>query len=169
MSILNAAKDRATNLAAGVVSMVGARTPADASNGQSVTINADVVEVEELWRDARRMSIVLGELGDVEYTGPDRYRWKLHAGPVETTWESRIHSTDGGLRFTGDDGNEILVSFRPAPNHLGSEVTLKTKTPAPDLLSGALAFKLLYRCRALLQTGEVPTIGKNPSARPSAR
>ena len=173
MSILDSAKDRATHLAAGVVSVVSDKmsdkTPAAASNGQTVTINADVVEVEELWRDARRMSVVLGELGDVEYTGPDRYRWKLHAGPVETTWESRVHSMDGGLRFTGEDGNEILVSFRPAPNHLGTEVTLKTKTPAPDLLSGALAFKVLYRCRALLQTGEVPTIRNNPSARPSAR
>lgn len=168
MSILDSARDRATNLAAGVVSKVGDKTR-DATNGQSVTISSSVVEVEELWRDAHRMSIVLGEFGDVEYTGPDHYRWTLHAGPVETTWESRVHSIDGGLRFAGDDGNEIIVTFRPAPNHLGTEVTLKTKSPAPDLLSGGLAFKLLYRCRALLQTGEVPTIRKNPSARSSAR
>ncbi|BCI51551.1 hypothetical protein NIIDNTM18_08290 [Mycolicibacterium litorale] len=173
MSILDAAKDRATSLAAGVVNVVGDKmadkTPADATTGQSVTINSSVVEVEELWRDAARMSIVLGELGQVENIGPDRYRWNLEAGPVAVTWESTVHTEVGGLRFAGDDGNEILVSFRPAPNHLGTEVTLRTKTPAPDLLSGALAFKVLYRCRALLQTGEVPTIRKNPSARPSAR
>jgi uncharacterized membrane protein len=169
MSILDTAKDRATNLAAGVVNMVGDKKTPDGANGQSVTINATVVEVKELWRDARRMSVVLGELGEVEHTGADQYRWKLKAGPVATTWECTVHTDNGGLRFTGDDGNEILVGFRPAPNHLGTEVTLRTKTPAPDLLSGALAFKLLYRCRALLQTGEVPTIRNNPSARPSAR
>lgn len=169
MSILDSAKHRAVSLATEVVNIIGDRTSGDATGGQTVTINADVVEVEELFRDARRMSVVLGELGDVDYTGPDRYRWNLHAGPVSTMWESRIHTDDGGVRFVGDDGNEILVGFRPAPNHLGTEVTLKTKTPAPDLLSGALAFKLLYRCRALLQTGEVPTIRNNPSARPSAR
>lgn len=168
MSILDSARNQAKNLAAGVIDKVVEKAP-DATNGQTVTIKATVVEVEELWRDARRMSVVLGDLGDVEYSGPDRYRWHLHAGPVSTTWESRIHTDEGGLRFAGDDGNEILVHFRPAPNHLGTEVTLKTKTPAPDLLSGALAFKLLYRCRALLQTGEVPTIRNNPSARPSAR
>lgn len=168
MSILESARNRATDLAAGVIDKVVEKTP-DAANGQSVTINADVVEVEELWRDARRMSVVLGELGDVEHTQPDRYRWRLRAGSVSMTWESEIHTDTGGLRFTGDDGNEILVGFRPAPNHLGTEVTLKTKTPAPDLLSGALAYKVLYRCRALLQTGEVPTIRNNPSARPSAR
>ena len=63
----------------------------------------------------------------------------------------------------------FIVAFRPAPNHLGTELSLRLKTPAPDLLTGALAFKILYRCRALLQTGEVPTIRSNPSARPSAR
>ncbi|MGE2714252.1 hypothetical protein ACQI4L_09360 [Mycolicibacterium litorale] len=173
MSILDAARDRATALAANVANVVGDKMPdkrpADATTGQSVTINSSVVEVEELWRDARRMSVVLGELGDVENIGPDRYRWTLHAGPVKTTWESTAHTDPDGLRFTGDDGNEILVSYRLAPNHLGTEVTLRTKTPAPDLLTGALAFKVLYRCRALLQTGEVPTIRNNPSARPSAR
>lgn len=168
MSILDAAKDRASSLAAGVAGMVGAK-PADATNGQSVTINGTVVEVEELWRDARRMSVVLGDLGDVENTGPDRYRWHFHAGPLRTTWESTVHTVPDGLRFTGDDGNEIIVSYRPAPNHLGTEVTLRTKSAAPDLLTGALAFKVLYRCRALLQTGEVPNLRNNPSARPSAR
>jgi hypothetical protein len=48
-------------------------------------------------------------------------------------------------------------------------VTLRVEAPAPRLLSGAAAFKVLYRLRALMQTGEVPTIKSNPSARASAR
>ena len=171
MSIIDAAKDRASSLAGTVVNKIADKATTEAANGQWVTVTCTVVEAEELWRDPHRLSIVLGELGEVELTDPDRYRWRLHGGPVETTWESQVHSENGGLRFvgTGADPNEIVVTYRPAPNHLGTELGLKTKTPAPDLLSGALAFKVLYRCRALLQTGEVPTIRSNPSARPSAR
>ncbi|TFV61446.1 hypothetical protein E4P42_00655 [Mycobacterium sp. PS03-16] len=174
MSIIDSAKDRVTHLAANVVNKVGEHAPTDATTGQSVTVRCTVVQAEELWRDAHRMSMVLGDLGDVEVTGPDRYRWTFHVGPATTTWESQVHTENGGLRFVGtDDGdtdpNEIIVTFRPAPNHLGTEMTLRTKSPAPDLLSGAMAFKVVYRCRALLQTGEVPTIKSNPSARDSAR
>lgn len=171
MSIIDTAKERVTHLAANVVNKVAEHAPADATTGQSVTVRCTVVEAEELWRDARRMSMVLGDLGDVEVTGPDRYRWTFKVGPATTTWESQVHTENGGLRFvgTGTDANEIIVTFRPAPKHLGTEMTLRTKTPAPDLLSGAVAFKVVYRCRALLQTGEVPTIKSNPSARDSAR
>lgn len=175
MSLFDTAKERATSLAGSVVHKIAENTSDDPATGQSVTINCTVVQAEELWRDAHRMSIVLGELGRVEVTQPDRYRWTLHAGSTETTWESQVHSDNGGLRFVGTgsgddtDPNEIIVSYRPAPNHLGTEMSLRLKTPAPDLLTGAVAFKVLYRCRALLQTGEVPTIRSNPSARPSAR
>jgi hypothetical protein len=169
MGYLDTAKDRAVGVAGALVNKITGDEPTEAANGQWVTVRCTVVEAEELWRDARRMSIVLGELGDVEHRDPDVYRWTLHVGPASTTWESRVHGEPGGLRFVGKDGNEIVVAFRPAPNHLGTELGLKTKTPAPDLLSGAMAFKVLYRCRALLQTGEVPTIRSNPSARSSAR
>lgn len=175
MSLFDTAKERATSLAGSVVNKIAEHSSDDPASGQSVTINCTVVQAEELWRDAHRMSMVLGEVGEVEVTGPDQYRWTLRGGPVETTWESQVHTDNGGLRFvgtgSGDDtpANEIIVGFRPAPNHLGTEMSLRLKTPAPDLLTGALAFKVLYRCRALLQTGEVPTIRSNPSARPSAR
>lgn len=171
MSLFDTAKERATSLAGSVVNKIAENSSDDPATGQSVTVKCTVVEAEELWRDPHRMSVVLGELGEVEVTGPDRYRWTLRGGPVETTWESQVHTDNGGLRFvsTGTDANEIIVSYRQAPNHLGTELSLRLKTPAPDLLTGALAFKVLYRCRALLQTGEVPTIRSNPSARPSAR
>ncbi|MEI4535529.1 hypothetical protein WAE93_30445 [Pseudomonas aeruginosa] len=73
-----------------------------------------------------------------------------------------------GIRFVGN-GNQIVVKYRAAPRELGTEVTLCVQAPAPALLSGAAAFKVLYRLRALMQTGEVPTIQSNPSARESAR
>jgi uncharacterized membrane protein len=160
--------DTARRQVLGVAKKLLDRAPTRATQ-QSVTIQCSVVDAEELWRDAHRLSILLGDLGDVQLSGSDRYRWRLHSGPVDTTWNSRLVSDNGGLRFVGEDGNEIIVTYRPAPRHLGTEVTLRTKTPVPGLLSGALAFKVLYRARALLQTGEVPTIRHNPSARSSAR
>lgn len=175
MSLFDTAKERATSLAGSVVNKIAEQSSDDPATGQSVTVKCTVVEVEELFRDPHRLSVVLGEIGEVELTGSDRYRWTLRGGPVETTWESQLHSDIGGLRFVGTEtgagsaANEIIVSYRPAPHHLGTELSLRLKTPAPDLLTGALAFKVLYRCRALLQTGEVPTIRSNPSARPSAR
>jgi uncharacterized membrane protein len=167
MGLVETVKEQAVN----VVGKVVEKAPADATNSQSVTIKCTVVEAEELWRDAHRLSQVLGDVGEVTFAEPDTYRWRLTAGPVDTTWESTLHSDNGGLRFvgTGEDGNEIIVAYRPAPNHLGTEVSLRTKLPAPSLLTGALAFKLLYRARALLQTGEIPTIKQNPGARASER
>jgi hypothetical protein len=110
---------------------------------------------------------VLGDIAEVETIGNDRYRWQLMDGPA---WESRLAAEPGRLRYVGtSDDNELAVEYRPAPNDLGTEVTLRVKVPAPGLLSGAAAFKVLYRTRALIQTGEVPTIRSNPSARKSAR
>lgn len=136
---------------------------------QSLTIGCSVVDAEEVWRDANRISQVLGELGEVAFTEPNRYHWRLHLGEVNLDWDSRLVSEAGGLRFVGEDGNEIIVGYTPAPNQLGTEMTLRTKSPVTGLLAGAAAFKILYRIRALLQTGEVPTIRQNPSARASAR
>ncbi|MCW2552947.1 MAG: putative integral rane protein [Mycobacterium sp.] len=50
-----------------------------------------------------------------------------------------------------------------------TEVIARVSSPAPGALTGALTFKALYRARALLMTGEMPTIRYNPSARDSDR
>jgi uncharacterized membrane protein len=166
MNYLDAAKKQVAEVAGKLADQLPQRTAT-----QSVTVMSPLERVEQFWRDPAQLSVVLGDLGDVEITGPDRYRWRLRAGPVHTSWDSRLQTDIAGVRFvgTGDDHNEIVVTYRPAPRDLGTEVTLTTKSPAPGLLSGALAVKVLYRVRALLQTGEVPTIASNPSARDSAR
>ncbi|MCV7343018.1 hypothetical protein [Mycolicibacterium rhodesiae] len=164
MSVLDNAKGQI----AGLVDKIADNAPHTTAQ-QTVTVACTVIEAEELWRDARRLSEVLGELGEVRFTEPNRYHWHLHAAGVDLAWESRLVSDTDALRFVGSDGNEIIVEYRPAPNNLGTELMLRTKTPAPELLSGAAAFTVLYRVRALLQTGEIPTIRRNPSSRASAR
>lgn len=160
--------DNAKGQIAGLVDKIADHAPQNTAQ-QTVTVACTVVAAEELWRDPHRLSQVLGELGEVRFTEPNRYHWHLHAAGIDLDWESRLASDTDALRFIGSDGNEIIVSYRPAPNNLGTEMTLRTKTPAPQLLSGAVAFTMLYRARALLQTGEIPTIRRNPSARESAR
>ncbi|OBJ53111.1 hypothetical protein [Mycobacterium sp. 1423905.2] len=164
MSYLDAAKGQVLNVVNKVVELQPQRAAA-----QTVTIACPVERVAETWHDPARLSVVLGDIAEVEATGEDRYRWRT-LGEPNVTWESRLVSFPDGVEFVGtSDDNELTVKYRPAPRDLGTEVTLHVKTPAPGMLTGAAAFKLLYRLRALLQTGEVPTIKSNPSARESAR
>jgi uncharacterized membrane protein len=164
VNYLDVAKDQVLGAAKKVIDMQPQRATA-----QTVTIKCPLERIEQFWRDPNQLSVVLGDIAEVVASGEDRYRWRLRNGP-DLAWESRLIPEPEGVRFvgTGDD-NAIAVSYRPAPRDLGTEVTLRVSTPAPGLLSGAAAFKVLYRLRALMQTGEVPTIQSNPSARKSAR
>lgn len=164
MSYVETAKSRAAGLAGRVAEMLPHRATA-----QTVTIACPVEPVARFWRDPAQLSMVLGDVASVDADGQDRYLWHLLQGPA-VVWESELVEEPDGLRFVGvGDGSEFSVSYRPAPHDLGTEVTLRVKTPVPGLLTGAAAYQVLYRLRALLQTGEIPTIVSNPSARRSAR
>lgn len=170
-AVVDTVKEQLRHAAGAVVSRTGHR-----EQSQSVTISKDPETVKQLFRDSGRLSQVLGDIAEVQQTGgEDHFRWVFRRGPLDgTSWNSVLIADSGRLRFVdadqnGGTGNEIVLDFSAAPRGLGTEVTLRVKSPAPALLSGALGFKALYRARALLQTGEIPTIRKNPSARKSAR
>ena len=160
--------DTAKNQVLGAVSKVMESQPRR-STAQTVTIACPLERIEQFWRDSRQLSVVLGDVAEIDATGEDRYRWRLVDHP-DVVWHSRLVPGPEGVRFVGTgDGNQLVVSYRPAPHDLGTEVTLRVETPVPGLLTGALAYKMLYRLRSLMQTREVPTIKFNPSARKSAR
>lgn len=170
-SALDIAKDQLRHAIGAVAGRAGHR-----QRSQSLTIGCPEETVREFFRDPERLSKVLGEIAEVHPTGQgDRLRWVFRTGPLDgISWESKVVADNGRLRFVGvgdndATGSELVVDFSAAPRGRGTEVTLRVESPAPGLLSGALAYKALYRARALLQTGEVPTIRKNPSARKSAR
>lgn len=178
MKYLDFAKDQVVGSVKGSVKavvkkVVDAQPPR--ATAQTVTVACPVERIAQFWRDPQQLSEVLGDVAEVEVSGPYRYRWRLLGGSA-VAWDSRLVPEDNpghnpehnGVRFIGG-GNELAISYRPAPHDLGTEVTLRATTPAPGLLSGAAAFKVLYRLRALMQTGEAPTIRSNPSARASAR
>ncbi|MET9029990.1 SRPBCC family protein [Nocardia sp. NPDC004168] len=146
------------------------------SGSQTVTIARPRAEVEQFWRDPTSLSEVLGDVAEVRSPAPSTYEWRLYAGADgHTTWKTTLREEDGHFRFVGSadqdagQGLEIELTFREAPRNLGTEVTMRARTPLPDLLTGAGMFTALYRARARLQTGEMPTLAHNPSARSSAR
>jgi uncharacterized membrane protein len=141
---------------------------------QAVTIAASREDVRTLFQDANRLSEIFGDVADVTSTGPDRLRWKFTLeGSDGPEWECvTVAEDDARLRFVdakaGEDAG-IVLDFRDAPQGRGTEVIARVSSPAPGALTGALAFKALYRARALIMTGEVPTIKHNPGARASER
>lgn len=143
----------------------------------TVTISRPRAEVEQLWRDGAKLSQILGEVGDVTQPGPNRYRWTVHGpGDRDVVWESQLIESNDRLRFAniGEDGPEkttpeVSVAFHDAPGDLGTEMTLSLQLPAPAVVLHGAAFKVAYRVRALLQTGEIPTLTPTPAARPGNR
>jgi uncharacterized membrane protein len=144
------------------------------SKVQAVTIGRPRHEVLALFQDPNRLSEVFGDIADVSSTGPQRLRWKFALdGSDLPEWECLVITEgDDRLRFVDadrDSNTGIVIDFRDAPRDRGTEVIARVSSPAPGALSGVLTFKALYRARALVLTGEVPTIKYNPSARDSDR
>lgn len=152
-----------------VVRRVVERTGARPGPQQTLTIGAPLEAVQRFWRDPTNLSQVFGERTSVTESGPDRLRWTFELGDEPTTWETRVLEGERELQFVAvrnsAQASRILLSFATAPHGLGTEVSMRADTPVPDLITGAATFTALYRARALLQTGEMPTLRVNPSAR----
>lgn len=139
------------------------------STSQTLTVQCPRVEAEQFWRRPESLSRVFRGLAEVRSTAPDRYEWVVgRAGEEPITWESLLVTEDNGLRFvdaSDADLVQIELGFADAPRESGTEIRLSGQAPLPEQLTGAALFTVLYRARALLQTGEVPTLEANPSAR----
>lgn len=139
---------------------------------QAITIGRARNEVVHKFADAGFLSQVFGDIAEVSSEGPDRMRWTF-AGSDGPSWDCVVAVDDASqLRFVDvnpDKSAGITMEFREAPQDRGTEVIARTTGPGPGALTGALTFKALYRARALLMTGELPTIKHNPSARDSDR
>lgn len=136
---------------------------------QAITIERPRGEVERFWHHPEQLSRVLGTVGAVRPRGSDGYTWVLHGEP-DVEWETTLSTDADGLRFsTADDpeGPHLRLTFAEAPAGRGTEVTARVAAPVPGILTDAVVFKVLYRARALLQTGEIPTLQPQPAARES--
>ncbi|WP_040790782.1 hypothetical protein [Nocardia paucivorans] len=142
---------------------------ANGPSRQTVTIERPRPEVERFWREPENLARALDGIAEIHPTESGRLEWTFAPDSEHPiTWESTSVVEENGLRFVDadePDTAEIAIDFADAPHDRGTEVTIRAATPAPNLITGAAAFTALYRARALLQTGEAPTLAHNPSAR----
>jgi uncharacterized membrane protein len=177
VNVVDSTKEHVKQLVDKVAKKVVEKAPGGVSfdsRVQAVTIGRPRAEVMQFFTDANRLSEVFGDIAEVSSIGPDRMRWKFSGGDGGgPEWECVVVTEDDArLRFVDVDPNAstgIVLELRDAPRDRGTEVIARVSSPAPGALTGVLTFKVLYRSRALLTTGEVPTIRHNPSARASNR
>ncbi|WP_369052417.1 hypothetical protein [Kineococcus terrestris] len=169
---------RGVRAAAGKVlpGTAGAVLGADgASSGQQVmTIGRPAGDVLAACRDPHVLSRLLGELGGVRQDAADgALVWTLGGREVATRAEEQPdavrHTTTRDAEGLSAGTVLLEVGTAPAPADLGTEVRLRVRAPVGDLAAGAAAFTLLYRLRALLVTGEIPTIDPQPAHRAASR
>ncbi|UPV74500.1 SRPBCC family protein [Halorussus limi] len=153
---------------------------------KSVTVGESADELYRFWRDSDLLDRIVGGFAEVTLGGEDRHRWSVPAPFGRTVeWETEMVEDRPGefLRWKSVEGapipNEGSVRFRPAPADRGTEVTLTLRFDPPGgrvgrsamnllgVVPEALANKMLYRFKSLAETGEIPTLERNPSARGS--
>ncbi|WP_435174676.1 SRPBCC family protein [Halorussus sp. AFM4] len=163
----------------------GAATQTDPTGVErSTTVLRPADELYGYWRDPDELNRIVGPFVEVTSAGDDRYRWSV-AAPLgrQIGWETELVEDRPGelLRWRSDDDatvpNEGSVHFRAAPGDRGTEVTLRLRVDPPGgrvgrtamgllgVVPEALASKALYRFKSLAETGEIPTLERNPSAR----
>lgn len=165
----------------------GPGPPADAPEiERAITVGRPAGELSGFWRDAERLTRIAGEFAEVTGAGEGRLHWTAR-GPLGRTlsWETRVVEERPGelLRWESIEDasvpNEGEVRFEPAPGDRGTEVTLRVRFDPPGgrlgdaamrllgVVPGTLVGTALRRFKSLAETGEVPTLAHNPSARGS--
>jgi uncharacterized membrane protein len=155
---------------------------------RAITIEKPAEELYRAWRDPNVMPQLLGDYGQITMKDEKHVHWRVH-GPMESPieWDTEIVEERPGrmLRWSSPAGAktpcEGSVEFRPAPGNRGTEVYLRMKFTPPlrvpgdqvmDLLGFVpkqMAFKALWRFKALMVTGEIPTIKLQPACRNDGR
>lgn len=150
----------------------------------AVTIGRAADELSAFVRDPENLGRIVGRFADVTAESEDRHRWSVRApGPFDRSlsWGMRLVEDRPGelLRWESVEGpalfDEWSVEFRPAPGDRGTEVTFRVRLPGGalagagverfDVVPRTLVTKALDRFKSLAETGELPTLEGNPSAR----
>ncbi|MEZ0164752.1 hypothetical protein AB2L27_08240 [Kineococcus sp. LSe6-4] len=149
-----------------------------ASSSQTLTVERPAERVLAALRDPEVLSRLLGDVGTVSAEG-SRYTWALGADHVVTTLSESVDGltfarttpedvaepeddTEGGTARAVEVWAEFTVT--PTPDGTRSQVRARSQLPG-----GTAEFTVLYRLRALLQTGEIPTLGPQPTTREEDR
>ncbi|HEX8110986.1 MAG TPA: SRPBCC family protein, partial [Kofleriaceae bacterium] len=146
---------------------------------RSITVDAPAEVLHARWRDPDLLTQIMQPLGTVtaDPSGGGALRWRV-VGPFGRTieWVTRIVEDQPPrlIRWVTVDGAPIesggSVEFRQDRPELGTTVTLRLRLgiAIPHLVPKMGIAKILRRFKSLVETGEVPTLEHNPSARASA-
>src|SRR4051812_10754868 len=136
----------------------GYRARSGPATGQrGAGMSADATRVLTISQDADRLRALLGDASQLArvvaepYTG-DPSPWTVDL--VEVV-EDRVRFRASSSQATPSSVTGS-AAFLPAPQDLGTEVTLALQVDAPDLAAGAMAHKVLRRLKSLAETGEIP-------------
>jgi uncharacterized membrane protein len=147
------------------------------------TIRKTPEELANLLRNPEAVDQMMTNLAQVTRTGPDRMRWKFRGrGTPLVEFETKIVDERPGQEMTWEtvEGasvpHRITCRFKNAPADRGTEVYMEfralpaddIKLPIGEFAPELMLRRLLRRLQALAESGEVPTIAYNPSARPNA-
>ncbi len=144
-------------------------------------------ELYDLWRDPRQRARILGEAFEITAAGGGREHWKVTLpGGRLVEWDAEfIEERPGEILSwksleTAPFANDGSLSFQPAPGGRGTEIRLTMHFNPPGGLPGQkiaqrlsfvprmVAENALRRLKSLAETGEMPTLLSNPSARAHA-
>jgi uncharacterized membrane protein len=151
---------------------------------RSITINRPMEEVFTFWSQPENFAAAMAPLVTISQTGLDTSHWSIE-GPAGTSfgWDARTTidqaaQTIGWESLPGADiPNDGEVSFTKAPGDRGTEAHLRMRFDPPggklgeivanhvDIGPKMIAMASLRRIKSLIETGEVPTLERNPSAR----
>ncbi len=151
---------------------------------RAITIGKSPEELCALWRDPNRLAQIMAHFADVTPQGEGITNWKVH-GPFKQAfeWNSRTTEDEPGrkLSWRSLPGTELpnrgFIRFDPGPENVGTVVTLQMQFEPPFGSAGAAVIrtlnkvpraitgKSLRRFKSLAETGEIPTLEKNPSGR----
>ncbi|MFC4438794.1 MULTISPECIES: SRPBCC family protein [Natrialbaceae] len=151
---------------------------------RSITVGRPADELDKFWREPKQLSRILGEFAAVSGVSENSYQWHVR-GPLDrrVEWQTRTVEDRPGelLRWESLDGavvpHEVTIRFQPAPGDRGTKVTLEVQYDPPGgslgnaamdrlgVVPETVAREVLHRFKSLAETGEIPTIERNPSAR----
>lgn len=153
---------------------------------RSITVEASPEELYDRWRDPETHEQMWAHFADVTQTDEDRQHWAV-GGPMDVAlewdaevtedepgaflrWESLPGATvpnEGSVRFTRrGDGESTAVHLHVSFDPPGGSVTT-AMAERLDVVPKTAAGQALQRFKALVETGEIPTLEGNPSGRGS--
>jgi uncharacterized membrane protein len=166
--------------AGGVVAYLAAKSNSlqrEPISWSSVLLNCSPREAYRFWRDFDNLPLFMRHLESVSVLDERRSRW-IALGPLgkKIHWDAEIVNEREGELITWRSlpGSEIevdgFVQFRPAPANRGTILFAKIQYRTPKGAAGVALSKMLgkdpsflmrqdlRRLKALLETGEIPTI-----------